>query len=62
MGLTLHADASFVEAMFEAGAAGYVLKQDAYTDLLNAIHEVAAGRRFVSANVASPITPGGDSA
>lgn len=51
--LTLHADARFVEAMFEAGASGYVLKQDAFSDLLDAVHEVVAGRRFVSAGIPS---------
>lgn len=53
VGLSLHAEAVLVEAMFEAGATGYVLKQDAFADLLQAIHEAVAGRHFVSTNVVS---------
>lgn len=53
VGLSLHAEAVLVDAMFAAGATGYVLKQDAYADLLHAIHEAIAGRHFVSSNVPS---------
>ncbi|MFM9972352.1 MAG: response regulator transcription factor [Burkholderiales bacterium] len=52
--LTLHAELSFVRAMLSAGARGYLLKGDAYSDLLRAIREVAAGGQFISANVDSP--------
>jgi two-component system response regulator NreC len=56
LALSLHTDACFIDAMFDAGATGYVLKQDPFTDLLTAIREVAAGRIFVSPNVAAPAT------
>lgn len=52
--LTLHTEACFVDGMLSAGANGYVLKQDAFSALLHAIHEVAAGRRFVSPTVRQP--------
>jgi len=46
--LTMHGDLSYVNAAFEAGASGYVLKQSAATELVTALHEVASGRRYVS--------------
>jgi DNA-binding NarL/FixJ family response regulator len=46
--LTMHPDLSFVSAAFEAGVAGYVLKQSAATELVAALHEVGSGRRYIS--------------
>ncbi|MGO9255722.1 MAG: response regulator [Bryobacteraceae bacterium] len=46
--LTMHADLSFVDAAFEAGVSGYVLKQSAATELVTALREVGSGRRYVS--------------
>ena len=46
--LTMHADLSFVRASFEAGVAGYVLKQSAATELVTALREVGGGRRYIS--------------
>ena len=43
--LSVHCDPAFVEAAFEAGASGYVVKLDAGTDLIPAIEDVLAGRR-----------------
>jgi DNA-binding NarL/FixJ family response regulator len=51
LALSLHADAAVVQAMVEAGARGYALKEDAFTDLVQAIHEVAAGRAYFSPNL-----------
>ncbi|MBL8817100.1 MAG: response regulator transcription factor [Planctomyces sp.] len=46
--LTMHDDASMFRAVFAAGAAGYIVKSSADTELLNAIRAVAVGRSFVS--------------
>jgi two-component system response regulator NreC len=46
--LTMHDDASMLRAAFAAGAAGYIVKSAADTELLTAIRAVAAGRSFVS--------------
>lgn len=46
--LTMHDDASMFRAAFAAGAAGYIVKSAADTELLTAIRTVAAGRSFVS--------------
>lgn len=46
--LTMHDDATLRAEAFRCGAAGYVLKQAAGEELVNAIKEVAQGRVYVS--------------
>jgi len=46
--LTVHTDPDFVQACFATGAVGYVIKTKVVSDLLTALHEVLAGRTFVS--------------
>ncbi|MGH7863896.1 MAG: response regulator [Candidatus Binataceae bacterium] len=41
-----------IEALSDAGASGYVVKSDAASELLAAVHAVHAGRRYVSPSVA----------
>ncbi|HSP90979.1 MAG TPA: response regulator transcription factor, partial [Vicinamibacterales bacterium] len=45
--LTMYGDAAFLLDALKAGAAGYVVKESCGTELLRAIHEVAAGRRYL---------------
>jgi DNA-binding NarL/FixJ family response regulator len=45
--LSMYDDPAHVRAAFAAGASGYLLKDAADTDLVSAIREVAAGRRYV---------------
>jgi two-component system response regulator NreC len=45
--LTMHDDAAYLRAALSAGAAGYVVKKVADSELLSAIRAVHAGRRFV---------------
>ena len=45
--LTRHADDAYVEELLRAGAAGYVLKQSAPTELLQAIRAVAGGGQYL---------------
>ena len=45
--LTMHDDPAYLRAALSAGAAGYVVKQAADTELLGAIRAVHAGRVFV---------------
>ncbi len=52
VGLSINADRRFVLGMFDAGAAGYVLKTSAAEDLVHAIREVAAGRKYLSSKLA----------
>ena len=46
--LTMHADADYVTEAFRAGAAGYLLKHSAASELLTAIREVLNGNHYVS--------------
>lgn len=45
--LTRHTDSSYLEQLMSAGASGYILKQSAVTELLHAIHAVAAGGKYL---------------
>jgi two-component system NarL family response regulator len=51
--LSSHDDPRYVKAMLEAGAAAYVLKADAYHDLVRAISVSAEGGSYLSRDAAS---------
>jgi DNA-binding NarL/FixJ family response regulator len=54
--LSQHDDEEYViEAMVEAGAAGYLVKTDAAVELLSALRAVAAGRSYLSSAVAPAV-------
>lgn len=44
-----------IEALVDAGAAGYMVKSDAAAELLSALRAVAAGRRYLSSAVAPAV-------
>lgn len=46
--VTMHAEPTFVREAFSIGAHGYVLKQSATSELIDAIHEVMANRYYIS--------------
>lgn len=46
--LTMHDDATLLSEAFRCGASGYILKQAAGEELVNAIREVARGNNYVS--------------
>lgn len=46
--LTMHDDATLLAEAFRCGASGYILKQAAGEELVNAIREVADGKNYVS--------------
>lgn len=53
--LTMEQDPAFARKALEAGAKGYLLKQAAGDELVEAIREVAAGREFVNRDLARAI-------
>ena len=53
--LTMHADVSLAMEAFRLGAFGYVLKSAAGTELIRAIHEVWAGRAFLTPLIAKGV-------
>jgi DNA-binding NarL/FixJ family response regulator len=50
--LSMHADEAYVTQMLQAGATGYLLKDSADVDLIQAVSEVAQGRSFFSPAIA----------
>jgi len=46
--LTIHSEPAFVKACLKAGACGYVVKPDLWTDLIPAIDAALCGSCFVS--------------
>lgn len=46
--LSMHADEAYVLEALQGGAMGYVLKGMSTTSLVEAVHEVLAGRRYLS--------------
>jgi DNA-binding NarL/FixJ family response regulator len=49
--LTVHREEEYVQACFEEGALGYVVKSDMPIDLITAINAAIAGELFVSSSV-----------
>jgi len=49
--LTMHKDPSLAARAMRLGAAGYVLKDDTFKDLIYAIDTVLAGRKFISSTI-----------
>lgn len=54
--LSMHNDALSIDRALKLGADGYVLKEEAYDELTQAISEVAAGRRYLSPLAARSLT------
>ena len=50
--LSMHADEAYVTQILQAGATGYLLKDSADVDLLQAVGEVAQGKSFFSPAIA----------
>jgi DNA-binding NarL/FixJ family response regulator len=50
--VSMYSEAQYVREALRAGASGYVLKHDAFTELLTAIRAVLAGKRYLSAQLA----------
>ena len=53
--LSMNMDPDVVQAAFDAGAFAYVLKTDAAKDLLVAVPQVFAGKRFISTAISSTL-------
>ena len=56
--LSMHSDPQYVRNAFDAGVNGYILKNAMETDLIAAVRAVAAGERFVSAELQEASAPG----
>lgn len=56
--LSMHADRRFVAGMFGVGASGYLLKEGAFHELVQAVSDVAADQVYVSSKVARFVIEG----
>ena len=56
--LTRHSDDAYLQELLRAGVSGYVLKQSAPTELLQAIRAVAAGGQYVDSTLTARLTAG----
>ncbi len=54
--LTMHKDKQYLEQAISAGARGYLLKEDAETELFSAIEKIRRGRIYVSPNLLEELT------
>ncbi len=55
LALTVHQDTSYLRALLEAGAAGYVLKRAAAEELVHAIRTVAGGGNYIDPMLAGKV-------
>jgi DNA-binding NarL/FixJ family response regulator len=54
--LTRHADDAYVQELLRAGVSGYVLKQSAPSELLQAIRSAAAGGQYLDSTLTARVT------
>ena len=54
--LTRHSDDAYLQELLRAGVSGYVLKQSAPTELLQAIRAAAAGGQYLDSTLTSRVT------
>lgn len=48
LALSMHSDSRYVKQMLEAGALGYLLKENAFEEIVTALHSLVAGKMYVS--------------
>jgi DNA-binding NarL/FixJ family response regulator len=58
VGLSINADRRYVRAIFEAGAVGYLLKNAASDELIQALRVVARSQHYVSPAIAGAVVEG----
>ncbi|HEX7138592.1 MAG TPA: response regulator transcription factor [Vicinamibacterales bacterium] len=56
--LTRHSDDAYLQELLRAGVAGYVLKQSAPSELVQAIRAAASGGQYVDSSLTARITAG----
>jgi DNA-binding NarL/FixJ family response regulator len=56
--LTRHGDDAYLQELLRAGVSGYVLKQSAPTELIQAIRAAAAGGQYLDSSLTARVTAG----
>lgn len=60
LGLSAYDDVSYVDGLLTAGAKGYILKNEAPSTIVRAVHAVAEGHSYLSTEIAQQIARFGD--
>ena len=55
IGLSMHSDISFCKSMMSLGAYGYLTKASTYREIIDAIKEVAVGKKYIDKKIAAVI-------
>jgi DNA-binding NarL/FixJ family response regulator len=55
--LSMYSNPEFVDGMLKAGACGYLLKEDAFEELVLAIQTVVQGRIYLCPGIENPAAP-----
>ncbi len=55
LALSMHSDSRFVKQMLEAGALGYLVKENAFEEIVTALRSLTAGRMYVSPQASGAI-------
>lgn len=53
IGISVHSDISYVNALLQAGANGYVTKNSSGSEMIHAIFEVMEGRQYICKEITS---------
>lgn len=56
--VTFHKSDEYILSAFDAGADGYCLKNDTHGELMDAIHNVLAGKKHISADISEQVLHG----
>lgn len=56
--LTMHNDQAFIRSLIEIGVSGYILKNKGKEELVEAIHDIAAGKTFFGREVTNALISG----
>ncbi len=56
--LTRYTDEAYIQELLQAGVSGYVLKQSASTELLNAIRAVSKGGKYIDPTITGKVLSG----
>ncbi len=56
LALSMHADKRYISSMLQAGASGYLLKDCAFKELVQAIHTVSHRQVYLSPSIAALVT------
>jgi len=56
LALSMHSDKDFIREMLKAGASGYMLKDSAFSEVVNAIHAVVSNEVYLDPHIAKIVT------